>query len=99
MPQHDEDLKSSKRFRFTPEHEAGYEGLNKNHLDAASVKAHLIFDEFLSECEQDDIDAPTVAYVLWIQLTHFLVFCGAPPARLVGDCVWHAEEETVAGHA
>lgn len=99
MPQH-EDLKDQKRFCFMPKHEAEYdEHLNKHRLDAASGQAKFFFEDFLNECAEDDIDAHAVAYVLWIQLTHFLVYCGAPPARLIRDCVWHSEEETVAGHA
>lgn len=97
MPQHEDQ--NQKRFYFMPQHEVECDDLSKNRLDAAAVKAKFYFDDFLSECVEDDIDAQATAYVLWIQLTHFLVFCGVPPARLVRDCVWHSEEETVAGHA
>jgi hypothetical protein len=73
--------------------------LDKDRLNAAYGKAHFLFDDILNECAMDDTDVPAVAYVLWIRLTHFLVFCGTPPTKLVQDCVWHSEEETVAGHA
>lgn len=73
--------------------------MSEDRMDAAFGKANFIFDEIINECAGDDEDVPAIAYMLWIQLTHFLVFCGTPPARLVTDCVWHSEEETVAGHA
>lgn len=68
-------------------------------MDAAYGRANDLFDEIFTECAHDEEDVPAIAYVLWIQLTHFLVFCGTPPARLVTDCVWHSEEQTSAGHA
>ena len=65
-------------------------------IQAASKNAEYILDDMFSEHGDD---TGIVAYVLWINLVHFLVFTGISPQQLVQDCIWHAEEETIVGHA